>query len=74
MLVQQQIAAEHAQAQLGKEMIVLADTSLLGRTEGDAPDVDCRVHFTRPVEAGTFHRVRVTGTRGYDIEAEPLLG
>jgi ribosomal protein S12 methylthiotransferase len=74
MLIQQQIAAEHAQTQVGKEMTILADTPLLGRTEGDAPDVDCRVHFTSPVEAGEFHRVRVTGTRGYDIEAEPVRG
>jgi ribosomal protein S12 methylthiotransferase len=72
MLVQQRIAAEHAAAQVGKELRVLADTATLGRTEGDAPDVDCRVHFTTPVEAGVFHRVRITGTRGYDLEAEPL--
>jgi hypothetical protein len=25
-----------------------------------------------PVKAGKFHRVRITGTRGYDLEAEPL--
>lgn len=73
MLIQQEIAAELATSQIGKELTVLADTVLLGRTEGDAPDVDCRVHFTRPVEAGVFHRVRVTGTRGYDIEAVPLV-
>jgi ribosomal protein S12 methylthiotransferase len=73
MLVQQQIAAEHAASQLGKELTVLADTAALGRSEGDAPDVDCRVHFTKPVQAGAFHRVRITGTRGYDLEAEPIL-
>ena len=73
MLVQQQIAAEHAAAQLGKELTVLADTAALGRSEGDAPDVDCRVHFTKPVQAGAFHLVRITGTRGYDLEAEPIL-
>ncbi len=74
MLVQQKIAAELAMAQIGKEMKVISDTTLLGRTEGDAPDVDCRIHFTRPVQAGAFHRVRVTGTRGYDLEAEPIAG
>ena len=72
MLVQQQIAAELASSHIGRELTVLADTSLLGRTEGDAPDVDCRVHFTKPVQAGLFHRVRVTATREYDLEAEPL--
>jgi ribosomal protein S12 methylthiotransferase len=72
MLVQQEIAADHAGEQIGREMTVLSDTTLLGRTGGDAPDVDCRVHFSRPVKAGEFHRVRITGTRGYDLEAEPL--
>ncbi|MEI7962488.1 MAG: 30S ribosomal protein S12 methylthiotransferase RimO, partial [Verrucomicrobiota bacterium] len=72
MLIQQEIAAELASSQVGKELIVLADTATLGRTEGDAPDVDCRVHFTRPVTPGAFHKVKVTGTRGYDLEAEPL--
>jgi len=72
MLVQQRIAAEVAAAHVGQELTVLADTALLGRTEGDAPDVDCRVHFTKPVQTGSFHRVKVTGTRGYDLEAEPV--
>jgi ribosomal protein S12 methylthiotransferase len=72
MLVQQGIAAEHAASLVGLEMTVLADTATLGRTEGDAPDVDCRVHFTRPVVPGEFHRVRITGTREYDLVAEPL--
>lgn len=72
MLVQQRIAAEVAAAQVGLEMTVLADTATLGRTEGDAPDVDCRVHFTQPVEPGRFHRVKITGTRGYDLEASVI--
>ena len=72
MLVQQGIAAEHASSLVGSELTVLADTATLGRTEGDAPDVDCRVHFAEPVKAGEFHRVRVTGTRGYDLEAAVL--
>jgi ribosomal protein S12 methylthiotransferase len=72
MLVQQGIAAEYAASQVGLEMSVLADTATLGRTEGDAPDVDCRVHFTKPVVPGEFHRVRITGTREYDLVAEPL--
>ena len=71
MLAQQVIAAEHAESQVGSELTVLADTASLGRTQWDAPDVDCRVHFTTPVKAGEFHRVRITGTRGYDLEAAP---
>ena len=70
MLVQQGIATELAASHVGRELI--ADTGLFGRTEGDAPDVDCRVHFTKPVEPGKFHRVRVVGTREYDLVAEPI--
>lgn len=67
MLLQQQIAREIAQSQIGKQVKVLADTPLLGRTEGDAPDVDCRVHFEKPVTAGSFVRTVITGTRDYDL-------
>jgi ribosomal protein S12 methylthiotransferase len=72
MLAQQEIAAGIASARVGEKLRVLADTPNIGRTEGDAPDVDCRVHFSRPVKAGEFHDVVITGTRGYDLEAEPL--
>jgi ribosomal protein S12 methylthiotransferase len=71
MLLQQQIAREVATAQIGKRVKVLADTPLLGRTEGDAPDVDCRVHFTQPVEAGSFVICTVSGTKDYDLVATP---
>jgi ribosomal protein S12 methylthiotransferase len=69
MLVQQRIAAELAESQIGREITVLADTAGFGRTQGDAPDVDCRVHFEKPAEAGRFHAARITGTRGYDLVA-----
>lgn len=72
MLVQRGIAAELALSHVGRVMTVLADTPALGRTQSDAPDVDCRVHFLRAVKAGEFHRVRICGTREYDLEAEPL--
>ncbi len=72
MLLQQQIAREWAEAQVEKTIKVLADTPLLGRTEGDAPDVDCRVHFTKPVTAGTFVTCKVTGTQDYDLVATPV--
>ena len=71
MLLQQQIAREWAEAQVGKTIKVIADTALLGRTEGDAPDVDCRVHFTKPVAAGSFVLSTVTGTQDYDLIAIP---
>lgn len=70
MLLQQQIAREWAEAQVGKKIKVIADTALLGRTEGDAPDVDCRVHFVKPVTPGSFVNCKITGTRDYDLVGE----
>ena len=64
--------AAQAAAQIGKTIKVIADTSLLGRTEGDAPDVDCRVHFSKPVTAGSFVSCTVTGTQDYDLIATPV--
>ena len=72
MLLQQQIAREWAEAQVGKEIKVIADTALLGRTEGDAPDVDCRVHFVKPVTPGSFVTCKITGTRDYDLLGEEM--
>lgn len=72
MLLQQEIAREWASSQVGREIKVLTDTPHLGRTQGDAPDVDCRVHFAQPVAAGSFIDCRVTGTRDYDLVGEVL--
>jgi ribosomal protein S12 methylthiotransferase len=72
MALQQKIAAEAAASRVGETLRVLADTPLTGRTEYDAPDVDCRVIFSREVGAGTFVDARITGTRVYDLLAEPL--
>ncbi|MBX9743126.1 MAG: 30S ribosomal protein S12 methylthiotransferase RimO [Chthoniobacterales bacterium] len=71
MLLQQQIAREVAQSQVGRNIKVLADTPLLGRTQGDAPDVDCRVHFEKPVTSGIFVNCRITGARDYDLVGMP---
>ncbi|MFI0348653.1 MAG: 30S ribosomal protein S12 methylthiotransferase RimO [Chthoniobacterales bacterium] len=72
MILQQKIAREWATSQIGRTIKVLADTSLLGRTEGDAPDVDCRVHLTKAVTPGEFIMCRVTATQDYDLVAEPV--
>jgi ribosomal protein S12 methylthiotransferase len=72
MKLQQKIALEIAGEQVGRELLVLADTPHDGRTFADAPDVDCKVIFTRPAPAGQFVPVRVTGTQGYDLIGEPL--
>jgi tRNA A37 methylthiotransferase MiaB len=72
MLLQQQIAREWAESQVGKKAKVLADTAYLGRTQGDAPDVDCRVHFVKPVAPGRFVNCVITGTRDYDLVGDEI--
>ncbi len=73
MKLQQKIAREISEAQVGREMRVLVDQPLVGRSAGDAPDVDCRVVLTSPAPQGEFITVRVVGTQVYDLVAEPLL-
>jgi ribosomal protein S12 methylthiotransferase len=71
MTEQQRIAAQIAAAQTGRTLRVLADTPRTGRTEHDAPDVDCRVLFSSDVAPGEFVTAGVTGARVYDLLADP---
>jgi ribosomal protein S12 methylthiotransferase len=50
---------------------VLVEQPNLGRTEHDAPDVDCRVILTEPREPGTFVNAEVIGSQTYDLVARP---
>jgi len=45
------------------------DQPHIGRSEGDAPDVDARVVLSEPAPVGEFVRRTVTGSRGYDLLA-----
>lgn len=72
MKLQQRIAAEMAESQQGKTLRVLVEQPRIGRTEHDAPDVDCRVILTKNAPVGSFIDVKVTGAQVYDLVAEPL--
>jgi ribosomal protein S12 methylthiotransferase len=72
MKLQQRIAAEWAEAQKGRTFRVLVDQARLGRTEYDAPDVDCRVVLTKSAPVGSFVEAKVTGSQVYDLVAKPL--
>ena len=74
MKLQQHIAREMADAQIGKTLSVLVESPNLARTEHDAPDVDCRVILTRPASPGTFVQARILGSQVYDLVAEPKEG
>ena len=69
MLLQQQIARENAQAQVGRELKLLVDQPHLARSEADAPDVDATVVLAEEAPVGEFVRRKITGTRGYDLLA-----
>ena len=72
MKLQQKIAGELAQAQVGRTIRVLVEQPRVGRTAHDAPEVDCKVILTKPAPVGTFIDARVTGTQVYDLVAEPI--
>jgi ribosomal protein S12 methylthiotransferase len=69
MTLQQRIAREIAAEKVGREMRLLMDQPLMGRTEADAPDVDARVILSEPAQVGEFVTRRITGSRGYDLLA-----
>ncbi|MEP6955556.1 MAG: 30S ribosomal protein S12 methylthiotransferase RimO [Chthoniobacterales bacterium] len=69
MLLQQEIAREHAQAQIGRELQLLVDQPLVARAQADAPDVDTTVVLREPAPVGDFIHRRIIGSRGYDLLA-----
>jgi ribosomal protein S12 methylthiotransferase len=69
MTVQQRIARQNAAENVGKELRLLVDQPLIGRTEADAPDVDARVILSEAAPVGEFITRRITGSRGYDLLA-----
>ena len=71
MQLQQKIAIDSASAGVGKFLKVLVEQPNLGRTEHDAPDVDCRVTLTETREPGTFVNAKILGSQVYDLVARP---
>ena len=67
MALQQRIAVEWANSQVGLTRQVLVEQPLIGRTEGDAPEVDPRVLLDKPLPVGQFAKVKITGTQVYDL-------
>jgi ribosomal protein S12 methylthiotransferase len=72
MKLQQRIARELAEAQIGKTLRVLVEQPQVARSEYDAPDVDCRVLLESPLPVGNFTEVTVTGSQVYDLVAKPV--
>jgi ribosomal protein S12 methylthiotransferase len=82
MALQQEIAHEHAAAQVGQVCDVIIDTRSdarddvwIGRSKADAPDIDCTVYVTAPGSetgrslTGQILPVEVVASAGYDLAA-----
>jgi ribosomal protein S12 methylthiotransferase len=80
MEIQQSIAFDYAQSQVGKELDVLLDGPdaevpgmLAGRTYADAPEIDCLVRVKgNNLKPGDLVRTKITGTDGYDLVGRAL--
>ena len=76
MALQAEISLERQQARIGETVEVLVDEATVaggvGRTAGDAPEVDGVVHIEGPVRAGEWASVRVTGADTHDLFGERL--
>lgn len=57
---------------LGTVVEAISDGSNFGRTYKDAPDIDGKVTFTRPVKVGSIFKARVVAANGYERELEPI--
>jgi len=71
--VQAKISAAKLQAKVGKTFDVIVDGAGVGRTKGDAPDIDGVVHFeggTQVAKAGELARVTITRADEHDLFGE----
>ena len=71
MKLQQRIAREISEAQVGRTLRALVDQPLIARAAADAPDIDGRILLTSPAPVGQFINVEITGTQVYDLIGKP---
>ena len=72
MKLQQRIAKEISDAQIGRTLRALVDKPDVARAAADAPDIDGRILLTQPAPVGEFIDVRITGTQVYDLIGESV--
>jgi len=69
MALQRKIALEQTVAAIGKQIRVLVESPGVGRSEGDAPDVDARVFVPKELPVGVFAELTVLAANEYDLVA-----
>lgn len=78
METQAEISASRLQRKIGRTLEVLIDTAaedgIIGRTKGDAPEIDGVVHVesTRRLLPGMMVQVRITNADAYDLYGEAV--
>lgn len=80
MEVQQRIAFDFAQKQIGTEQTVLIDgpdpefaNHFRGRTTADSPDIDCEVRVKgKNLRPGDFVTAKITAADGYDLVGKAI--
>ncbi len=72
MALQRKIAIEKARSFVGKNIRVLVDKPGMGRSEGDAPEIDAIVHVPQNLAVGEFHFVQIIGTDEYDLIGQDI--
>ena len=74
MALQAEISAERLQARIGQTVEVLVDAATpaeaVGRTRGDAPEVDGVVHIRGAAKVGERTQVRIVGADAHDLFGE----
>jgi len=72
MKLQQRIAREVSEANIGRRLRALVDQPLVARAAADAPDIDGRILLSQPATVGEFIDVEITGTQVYDLVGTPV--
>lgn len=81
MLVQQEISRNCLAQKVGSIQEVIIDSAsadgIIGRTKGDAPDIDGIVHLTKPnlfpVGPGSIVKAKITASDDYDLTGEIIV-
>ena len=69
MTLQRKIALEQTATAIGRKIRVLVEAPGVGRSEGDAPDVDARVFVPKELPVGQFAELTVLAANEYDLVA-----